>query len=59
MMQPEAAYMNAGKAYEQARHPSRMTAQSEIIRAMLDTEKPDDRAEARRLIELGRKEARK
>ena len=58
MKHPEATYINAGFAYERARNPTRMTAQSNIIRAMIDTEQADDQDHARHLIEQGRKEAR-
>jgi hypothetical protein len=48
-------YVTAGHNYEKAKTA---TAQAEIIRRMLEAEKIDERAEARYLIEQGRKEAR-
>ena len=53
MKHTEADYINAGYAYEQGKKAG------ESLRAMLEQETPDDRAEARRLIEQGRQEARK
>lgn len=53
MKHTEADYINAGYAYEQGKKAG------ESLRAMLEKETPDDRAEARRLIEQGRQEARK
>jgi hypothetical protein len=53
MKYTEADYINAGHAYERGRKPA------ETLRHMLEAEKPDDRAEARRLIEQGRQEARR
>jgi hypothetical protein len=58
MKYPEAAYINAGHAYERASTPTATRARAEIIRAMLQTEKPHDQTEARHLIEQGREEAR-
>ena len=53
MKHTDADYVNAGYAYEQGKKAG------ETLRAMLEKETPEDRAEARRLIELGRQEARK
>ena len=58
MKYPEAAYINAGHAYERAATPNAIQARAGIIRAMLETEKIDDQTEARHLIEQGRQEAR-
>ena len=58
MKHSEAAYINAGFAYERARNPTRMTAIGDKILTMLATEPADDRNHARHLIEQGRKEAR-
>lgn len=52
MKYTEADYINAGHAYEKGRKAA------ETLRHMLEAETPDDRAEARRLIEQGRQEAR-
>ena len=53
MMHTEAAYINAGHRYERGSTPA------ETLRRMIEAERIDDRAEARRLIEQGRNEARK
>ena len=47
-----AKYINAGYKYEQGKTPA------ETLRRMIESEHIDDRAEARRLIEQGRREAR-
>lgn len=59
MKHPEAQYINAGHRYERARTPAQVAAASQIIRAMLEQEKPHDQTEARHLIDQGRKEARR
>ena len=59
MNHPEAAYINAGHRYQLARTPAQTIAQAAALRAMLESEEIDDRAEARRLIETGRAEARR
>lgn len=59
MKYPEAAYINAGHAYERAKTPQATQARAETIRAMLEAETIDDRTEARRLVDTGRQEARK
>jgi hypothetical protein len=59
MKYPEAAYINAGHAYERARTPQATQARAQTIRTMLEAERIDDRAEARQLVETGRQEARK
>ena len=48
-------YVTAGFNYEKAKTA---TAQAELIRKMLESEKIDERSEARYFIEQGRKEAR-
>ena len=53
MNHTEADYIQAGYAYEKGKKAG------ETLRAMLEKETPDDRAEARRLLEQGRQEARK
>ena len=53
MKPTESEYINAGHAYELGRKAG------ETLRAMLEAESPEDRAEGRRLIEQGRQEARK
>jgi hypothetical protein len=57
MKHTEADYINAGAKYQRAT-PERSRAAAENIRAMLDSEHPNDRPEARRLIDLGRAEVR-
>jgi hypothetical protein len=52
MNHTEAEYINAGHAFERGR------IQAESLRKMIESERIEDRAEARRLIELGRAEAR-
>ncbi len=58
MKTPPAAFIRAGYEYEKAKTPDRARAVAEAIRRLLEAEHPNDRAEARRLIEQGRKEAR-
>jgi hypothetical protein len=58
MKYPEAAYINAGHAYERAQTPAAIQARAQTIRAMLEAETIDDRTEARRLVDTGRQEAR-
>jgi hypothetical protein len=58
MTHTEAAYINAGHRYERAKTPGQVAAASQIIRTLLEAEKPHDQTEARRLIEQGRTEAR-
>jgi hypothetical protein len=52
MKYTESDYINAGHAYEKGKKAG------ESLRKMLESETPDDRAEARRLIDQGRQEAR-
>lgn len=59
MKHPENDYIQAGYRYEQAASPDAARAQAQRIRLMLEAEHLDEQAEARRLIELGRQEARK
>lgn len=58
MKYPEAAYINAGHAYERAKTPTAAQARAQTIRAMMEAERIDDRAEARQLVDTGRQEAR-
>jgi len=48
----ESKYINAGYMFEK----NKLAAES--IRRMIESERVEDRAEARRLIEVGRREAR-
>ena len=59
MNHPEAAYINAGARYQLAKTPAQTIAQAATLRRMLESEQIDERAEARRLIETGRAEARR
>lgn len=52
MNHTEAEYINAGYRYERGR------IQADTLRRMIESERVEDRAEARRLIEVGRAEAR-
>lgn len=58
MKYPEAAYINAGHAYERAKTPAATQARAQAIRTMMEAESIEDRAEARRLVDTGRQEAR-
>ncbi len=53
MKHTEAAYIQAGYRYERNQTPA------ETLRRMIEAEAIDERAEARRLIEQGRQEARR
>ncbi len=59
MKLPEATYLQAGYAYERAKTIESSRAMADTLRRMIEDETIDERAEARRLIELGREEARK
>lgn len=52
MNHPENAYIQAGYRYEQGKTGP------DTLRRMIESEHIEDRAEARRLIEQGRREAR-
>jgi len=52
MKHTEAEYINVGYHFETGRTPG------ETLRWMIESERIDDRAEARRLVEQGRAEAR-
>lgn len=58
MNHPEADYINGGHRYEQAQTPAAAQAAAAALRHMIEAEDIEDRAEARRLIERGRAEAR-
>lgn len=53
MTHTEHAYIQAGYRYERGQTPA------ETLRRMIEAEHIEDRAEARRLIEQGRQEARR
>jgi hypothetical protein len=58
MKHTESAYVNAGARFERVQSISGNIAAAAALRAMLDTETPEDQTEARRLIEQGRAEIR-
>ena len=58
MKYAEKDYIQAGYKYEKAITPAAAAARAQAIRVMLESEDIDDHAEARRLIEQGRQEAR-
>ena len=53
MKHTEHAYIDAGYRFARGKTPA------EILRLMIQAEKINDRTEARRLIDIGRHEARK
>lgn len=59
MRHPENDYIQAGYQYERAPTPNMAIAIASRMRAMIESEHPDEQAEARRLIDQGRQEARK
>lgn len=58
MIHPESKYIQMGYKYEKAASPDQARAHAETIRRMIEAEDISDRAEARYLVERGRKEAR-
>jgi len=54
----EAKYIQMGYKYEKAASNDQARAVAGIIRRMIEAESIEDRAEARYLVERGRKEAR-
>ena len=59
MQHPENDYIQAGYQYERASTANAAIAIASRMRAMIESEHPDEQAEARRLIALGIDEARK
>ena len=59
MKHPENDYIQAGYQYERAPTPNMAIAIASRMRVMIESEHPDEQAEARRLIALGIDEARK
>ena len=59
MKHTEHEYIEAGHRYESAATLAAARARAELIRHMLQAEHPTDHAEARRLIDQGRAEARR
>ena len=58
MKHAEAQYITLGYKYEKAKSPEAGQAAAQAIRSLMEDEAIDDRADARYLIERGRKEAR-
>lgn len=58
MNHTESAYIEIGRKYEKAQSVDTARAVAQKIRAMLSSEQGRDLADARELIERGRKEAR-
>lgn len=58
MRETEQTYIQLGYKFEKATHPPTVRAIAEEIRHKIESERLEDRAEARRLIERGRMEAR-
>jgi hypothetical protein len=58
MKHAEVQYISLGFRYEQAKSPEAGQAAAQAIRALLESEKIEDRAEARHLVDRGRQEAR-
>lgn len=58
MKNTEHVYIEAGFKFERARTPGSTQAAAQTIRRLIESEHIDDQADARRLIELGRQEAR-
>jgi len=59
MRHTESEYINAGAAYERAATPAGARARAQVIRVMLEAERPEDQTYARRLVDQGRTEARR
>ena len=58
MKHAEAKYITLGYRYEKAKSSEAGQAAAQAIRSLMEEEAIDDRADARYLIERGRKEAR-
>jgi hypothetical protein len=58
MKHAEVQYISLGFKYERAQSPKSGQAVAQAIRALMESERIDDRADARYLVERGRKEAR-
>ena len=58
MRHAESDYINAGYRYEKASTPNAGIAEAQRMRAMIESEHPDEQSEARRLIAQGINEAR-
>jgi hypothetical protein len=58
MKHAEAKYISLGFKYERAQSPEAGTAVAQAIRTLIEGERVEDRADARRLVDRGRQEAR-
>jgi len=58
MKHTENDYIQAGYRYEKAKGADQARARAEILRQMIESERIDERAHARYLVEQGRKDAR-
>ena len=58
MNHTENDYIQAGYRYEKAKGADQARARAEVIRLMIESERVEDRAHARYLVEQGRKDAR-
>ena len=58
MKHTEAQYIGLGYRYEQAKSPEAGQAVAQAIRALMESERIEDRADARYLVDRGRQEAR-
>ena len=58
MRHTEHEYIDLGYRYEQAKSPQAGQAVASAIRALLESESIEERADARHLVERGRQEAR-
>jgi hypothetical protein len=58
MKHTEHTYIDLGYRYEAAKSVQAGTAIARTIRGLLESERIEDRAEARRLVDRGRQEAR-
>jgi len=56
MNRPEAYYINAGYKYERLTAPARRIKRAKELQALIAAEQPDDRTQARALIQRGRQE---
>ena len=59
MNHTESEYINEGARYERATNTEAVRSVALKLRAMIFSERPEDQAYVRELIEKGRKEARK
>jgi hypothetical protein len=58
MKHAEVQYISLGFRYERAQSPEAGQAVAQAIRTLMESERIDDRADARYLVERGRQEAR-